>query len=92
MPEAVREAIGLWGGGCNDSGVFTRYERVEIARLSDSCHAAVLIAKGGNGLFGYLLLLDVALLYVAQRREWPVLAVLALAGTAALLLPSGDCR
>ena len=30
-----------------------KHERVEVARLSDSCKAAVLIAQSGNGLFGY---------------------------------------
>ncbi len=33
-------------------------------------------------LFTYLLLLDVALLYVARRKRWPALAILALVGTA----------
>lgn len=35
------------------------------------------------GLFGYLLLLDVAVLFLARRRGWPFLALLALAGTGA---------
>ena len=40
---------------------------------------------GGNplGLFAYVLLLDVAVLWIARRRGWPLLALLALAGTAA---------
>jgi hypothetical protein len=33
------------------------------------------------GLFGYLLILDVALLYLAHKRSWPVLGALSLAGT-----------
>ena len=33
------------------------------------------------GLFGYLLMLDVALLTLAQRRRWPLLGALSLAGT-----------
>ncbi|MEO7327256.1 MAG: DUF2339 domain-containing protein, partial [Minicystis sp.] len=33
------------------------------------------------GLFGYLLLLDVALLYLAHKRGWPLLAALSLGGT-----------
>jgi uncharacterized membrane protein len=45
-----------------------------------------LFASTGNdrpiGLFGYILLLDAGLLLVAQRKRWPVLAVLALGGTA----------
>src|SRR6266566_6511249 len=34
------------------------------------------------GLFGYVLLLDTGLLYLARRRRWPVLVLLSLAGTA----------
>lgn len=34
------------------------------------------------GLFGYLLLLDLGLLYLARQQNWPWLAVLGLAGTA----------
>ncbi len=34
------------------------------------------------GLFGYLLLLDGALLYLANKRRWPLLAGLSLVGTA----------
>src|SRR5262249_6608310 len=33
------------------------------------------------GLFGYLLLLDAALLYLARRRDWAVLGALSLLGT-----------
>src|SRR5438552_7386928 len=33
------------------------------------------------GLFGYVLLLDTGLLYLARRRLWPALALLSLAGT-----------
>jgi uncharacterized membrane protein len=33
------------------------------------------------GLFGYLLLLDSALLYLAHRRKWPTLGALSLLGT-----------
>src|SRR5207247_10100 len=33
------------------------------------------------GVFGYVLLLDTGLLYLARRRRWPVLALLSLAGT-----------
>src|SRR6266446_4041648 len=32
-------------------------------------------------LFGYVLLLDTGLLYLARQRRWPVLALLSLAGT-----------
>jgi hypothetical protein len=53
VPEALAEAVSLWGSGANEHGVFCRQEPVEIARLSGSCKAAVLIAQSGNGLFGY---------------------------------------
>jgi hypothetical protein len=49
----LAEAVSLWGGGCNEHGVFCKHERVEVAKLSDGCKAAVLIAQSGNGLFGY---------------------------------------
>jgi uncharacterized membrane protein len=44
----------------------------------------LLLSSGSDrpfGLFGYVLLLDVALLVLAQRRRWPMLALLSLAGT-----------
>ncbi|MFO0762708.1 MAG: DUF2339 domain-containing protein [Byssovorax sp.] len=44
----------------------------------------VALASGSDhpiGLFGYLLLLDVALLYLAHKRGWPLLAALSLGGT-----------
>jgi hypothetical protein len=53
VPEALAEAAALWGGGANEQGVFCRYDREVVARLPDGSHAAVLIAQGGNGLFGY---------------------------------------
>jgi len=44
----------------------------------------LLISSGSDrpiGLFGYLLVLDTALLVLAQRRRWPVLAATSLLGT-----------
>src|SRR5881628_978453 len=44
----------------------------------------LLLSTGADrpiGLFGYVLLLDTGLLYLARRRRWPVLALLSLAGT-----------
>lgn len=44
----------------------------------------ILLSTGTDrpiALFGYLLLLDAALLFVAHRRRWPFLALLAIAGT-----------
>ena len=51
-PDALAEAMTPWGTGANEHGVFCRHERIEIARTPHA-HAAVLIAEGGNGLFGY---------------------------------------
>jgi hypothetical protein len=39
-------------------------------------------AVGPAALFGYILLLDLGLLWLARAREWPLLAVLSLAATA----------
>jgi Predicted membrane protein (DUF2339) len=48
---------------------------------------APLFASSGSdrpiGLFGYLLLLDVGMLVLARRQEWPLLALLGVLGTAA---------
>jgi hypothetical protein len=52
VPEALAEAISIWGGNCNEHGVFCQHERLEIAKMPHA-HAAVLIAQSGNGLFGY---------------------------------------
>jgi hypothetical protein len=44
----------------------------------------LLLSSGADrpiGLFTYILLLDGALLYLAQRRRWPTLALLSLGGT-----------
>jgi hypothetical protein len=54
VPEALAEAMTLWGEGANEHGVFCTYERIEIAKTPHA-HAAVLIAEGGNarGRFGH---------------------------------------
>src|SRR5216110_444290 len=44
----------------------------------------LLLSTGADrpiGLFGYVLLLDTGLLYLARQRRWPALALLSLAGT-----------
>ncbi len=44
----------------------------------------LLVSSGADrpiGLFAYVLLLDVGLLYLARQRRWPLLALLSLAGT-----------
>ena len=47
------EAANLWGGGCNQHGVFMNGERETIARLNGSCRAEIVIAESGNGLFSF---------------------------------------
>ena len=53
-PATMAEAVNLWCGNCNEHGVFTQHERIEIAKTPHA-HAAVLIAQSGNGRgrFGY---------------------------------------
>lgn len=63
-----------------------RYEALVIAILGllGGFLAPLLLSTGADrpfGLFGYLLLLDCGLLYLAQRRNWPILALLCLVGT-----------
>ena len=44
----------------------------------------LMVSSGADrpiGLFAYVLLLDVGMLYLARQRRWPLLAVLSLAGT-----------
>ena len=44
----------------------------------------LMVSSGADrpiGLFAYILLLDVGMLYLARQRRWPLLAVLSLAGT-----------
>lgn len=63
-----------------------RHASLEIALLglAGGFATPLLLSTGADrpiGLFGYVLLLDGALLVLAQRRRWPVLALLSLAGT-----------
>jgi hypothetical protein len=57
---------------------------VAILGLVGGFATPFLLSSGANrpiGLFGYVLLLDVALLAISRRHRWPLLAALALAGT-----------
>ena len=63
-----------------------RHASLEIAvlGLAGGFATPLLLSSGSDrpiGLFGYILLLDVALLVLAQRRRWPALALLSLGGT-----------
>ena len=50
-PEALAEMAAAWGARTKDHGIITGYEREEVARLSGDCHASILIARTGCGLF-----------------------------------------
>jgi uncharacterized membrane protein len=57
---------------------------IALLGLAGGFATPVALSTGGDhpiGLFGYLLILDAALLYLAHRRRWPVLGALSLAGT-----------
>ena len=57
---------------------------IALLGLAGGFATPLLLSSGSDrpiGLFGYILLLDVALLVLAQRRRWPALALLSLAGT-----------
>lgn len=41
------------GGGCNDDGVFCDFTTEPVGQLAANCQAEVLVARSGNGLFGY---------------------------------------
>ena len=63
-----------------------RHESLVIALLglAGGFSTPLALSSGSDqpiGLFGYLLLLDVALLYLAHKKSWPLLGALSLAGT-----------
>lgn len=63
-----------------------RYDTLVIAiiGLIGGFLTPLLLASGSDnplGLFGYVLLLDGGLLYLARQRRWPSLAILSLVGT-----------
>ncbi len=63
-----------------------RYDTIVIAiiGLVGGFLTPLLLASGSDnplGLFGYVLLLDGGLLYLARQRRWPSLALLSLIGT-----------
>jgi hypothetical protein len=63
-----------------------RHESLVIALLglAGGFSTPLALSSGSDqpfGLFGYLLLLDVALLYLAHKKSWPLLGALSLGGT-----------
>jgi uncharacterized membrane protein len=57
---------------------------IALIGLTGGFLTPMLLSTGSDrpiGLFTYVLLLDVGMLYIAFRREWPLLAVLSLCGT-----------
>jgi hypothetical protein len=50
-PEALTEAAALWGGGCNEHGVFLQCERETIGHPERGVFAEVRVAQSPNGLF-----------------------------------------
>jgi hypothetical protein len=51
-PQALAEASALWGGGHNDSGVFTNGEQETVAQ-SGPAEATVTVARSPAGLFAF---------------------------------------
>jgi hypothetical protein len=75
--------IAVTAAGCM---LAARHASLEIALLglAGGFATPLLLSTGADrpiGLFGYILLLDVAMMFLAQRRRWPALALLSLAGT-----------
>ncbi len=59
---------------------------IALLGLAGGFATPLLLSSGSDrpiGLFGYVLLLDIALLFLAQRCRWPVLALVSLAATVA---------
>ncbi|MFN2428181.1 MAG: DUF2339 domain-containing protein, partial [Candidatus Binatia bacterium] len=60
-------------------------ELTALLALAGGFATPLLLSSGSDrpfGLFGYLLMLDAGIVYIATKREWPRTAMLALAGTA----------
>ncbi len=59
-------------------------ELIAVLGLSGGFATPIVLSTGQDnpvGLFGYVLLLDMGFLYLAQKRRWPSLGLVALAGT-----------
>lgn len=50
-PAKVAELAAAWGVRTKGRGVIADYEQEEVARLSGNCHASILIARTGSGLY-----------------------------------------
>ena len=74
-------AISGWTAVRRDSQV------IAILGLVGGFATPLVLSRGGNHpiqLFGYVLLLDLAYLFVASKRRWPSVATVAVLGTAVL--------
>jgi uncharacterized membrane protein len=74
-------AASAWTASKRDS------QLVAVVGLVGGFATPLVLSRGGNHpieLFGYVLLLDLAFLFVASRRRWPSVATLAVLGTALL--------
>ncbi len=83
MPAAFGLMI-LVTGLCGFLAVRRQAMVIAVLGLLGGFATPVALSSGSDhpiGLFGYLLLLDVALLYLALKRGWPLLAALSLGGT-----------
>ena len=61
-----------------------RAREIALLGLIGGFATPILLSTGSDnpiGLFGYVLLLDIGLLWLARARRWPVLMILALFGT-----------
>ncbi len=61
-----------------------RAREIAVLGLIGGFATPILLSTGSDnpiGLFGYVLLLDIGLLWLARLRRWPVLMILALFGT-----------
>ncbi|MDA1312387.1 MAG: DUF2339 domain-containing protein [Acidobacteria bacterium] len=71
-------------GACGALAWRHRAREIALLGLIGGFATPILLSTGRDnpiGLFGYVLLLDVGLLWLARARRWPVLMILALFGT-----------
>lgn len=83
VPVGYLLMIAVTGTGCVLAARHAALATAVIG-LAGGFATPLLLSSGADrpiGLFGYVLLLDLALLYLAQRRRWMVLSALSLAGT-----------
>jgi uncharacterized membrane protein len=82
--EVAFALMGVTTAGCVLLSVRHGSLAIAVLGLMGGFATPVALSSGSDrplALFGYVLLLDGALLFLARRRRWPMLAVLSLAGT-----------